>query len=211
MLGAHLGPNHAGTGSVSFFCRPSPRGESPLNSDLIYSDLSRSSPLLICQPRGFMNPSQCPMNEDTDRQDLENEIADLEQRLQDARSRLKSHSTSQDEKCTPHLRNGLFICSRPLSMIVLLTRPTTSFRPSILPIHPLPSPPLRLRPPPRFLRLLQRPGILHRAPQASTAVDHPGVLLPPIPQAFHRLGRQHDITLRAHCLQKTRGTGDPRQ
>ncbi|KAL2002529.1 hypothetical protein VTN02DRAFT_6616 [Thermoascus thermophilus] len=45
------------------------------------------------------------MNEDTDRQDLENEIADLEQRLQDARSRLNRHSTSQDEKCTPHLRN----------------------------------------------------------------------------------------------------------
>lgn len=68
-------------------------------------------------------------DKEVDQHDLENEIADLERRLRDARDRLKRHSTSQgQEKPTPTLRNDpLYPSIHPLLLLSDSALPLGSF------------------------------------------------------------------------------------
>lgn len=122
-------------------------------------------------------------NRDSEKsQAIEDEIEELKRKLQDAETRLNAANgnISRAPPCAPLISNN-GLSSTPM---IFLSHELTSSSPFTKLFLALPPPPLRLRPPSRFLRLQQRPRVLPSA-QPPPLLLHLPAPLPLLPRLHH--------------------------
>lgn len=139
------------------------------------------------------------MNGDaSDEQKLKDEV----RRLQEELSVLRSQVSSTTEPINPSTK--VFLIS---SLYPIVYNKSVDSSTSINPPLPLPPPPLRLRSPPRFLRLLLRARILSSTPPANPqrAPSHSPHLRRPI-SAIHSIDRPAIPPCGAACARPSTGS-----